>query len=66
MARILAALHRLERHPYAGRAGDEPGTRELVVEDHVVVYELRPDTGESTTAGDVYVLRVFGPGQQRL
>ena len=63
--RILAAIGGLRRYPYAGRVGDEPGTRELVVEAHVAVYELRPDTGDSATAGDVYVLRVFGPGQDR-
>jgi hypothetical protein len=24
---------------------------------------MNPDTGRNDTAGDVYVLRVFGPGQ---
>lgn len=63
--RILAAIDRLQRQPYAGRPGDEPGTRELIIEGHVAVYELRPDTGDNVTTGDVYVLRVFGPGQSR-
>jgi hypothetical protein len=30
-----------------------------------VLYEVYPDTGHSETAGDVRVLRVFGPGQSR-
>ena len=29
------------------------------------VYEVIPDTGRDETAGDVRVLRVFGPGQDR-
>jgi hypothetical protein len=27
--------------------------------------KVRPDTGRNETAGDVIVLRVFGPGQDR-
>jgi hypothetical protein len=42
-----------------------PGTRELPVEGHRIVYEVHPDTGNNVTAGDVTVLRVFGPGQSR-
>ena len=30
-----------------------------------VFYEIRFDTGRDQTAGDVRVLRVFGPGQDR-
>lgn len=37
----------------------------MIVQDHVVIYELDPDTGDSMTAGDVYVLRIFGPGRDR-
>ena len=29
------------------------------------LYESSPDTGRNETAGDVRVLRVFGPGQDR-
>jgi hypothetical protein len=28
-------------------------------------YEVHPDTGSNDTAGDVMVLRVYGPGQDR-
>ncbi len=51
--------------PYIGRRGDWLGTWMLIIQDHVVVYELQPDTGDSKTAGDVQVLRVFGPYQDR-
>lgn len=39
--------------------------RERHVEGHRIAYEVEPDTGEDATAGDVTVLRVFGPGQDR-
>ena len=42
-----------------------PGVRERHVEGYRVAYEVAADTGSNTTAGDVTVLRVFGPGQQR-
>jgi len=29
------------------------------------LYEFIPDTGRDETAGDVIVLRVYGPGQSR-
>ena len=31
--------------------------------EHRIVYRVDPDTGESSTAGDVRILAVFGPGQ---
>lgn len=34
-------------------------------EGHRVIYRVSPDTGSNSTAGDVQVLRVFGPGQSR-
>jgi hypothetical protein len=45
--------------------GEHENTRELSVEGHRVVYAVTPDTGSNATAGDVLVLRVFGPGQLR-
>jgi hypothetical protein len=45
---------------------EHPGTRELPCEGgYRALYEVHPDTGRSETAGDVRVLRVFGPGQLR-
>ena len=32
-------------------------------EGHRVIYRVDPDSGSNATAGDVLVLRVFGPGQ---
>lgn len=29
------------------------------------MFDVQPDTGRDETAGDVQVLRVFGPGQSR-
>ena len=39
--------------------------RERAVEGYVIVYEVVPDTGIDRTAGDVHVLRIFGPHQDR-
>ena len=62
---IAAALRRLRRTPCLYAKGEKPGTREASVEGHRVVYRVDPDTGHNATAGDVLVLRVFGPGQDR-
>lgn len=62
---ILAAIGRLRQHPSRYPHGDHPGTRRMAVEGHAVIYEVIPDTGHDATAGDVVVLRVFGPGQDR-
>ena len=45
--------------------GDQPGVRELSCEGHRVMYEVDPDTGRNDSAGDMLLLRVFGPGQDR-
>ena len=62
---ILAALANLPTTPCRYRRSDYPGTRRMTVEHHVVIYRVDPDTGDNETAGDVQVLRVFGPGQQQ-
>jgi plasmid stabilization system protein ParE len=62
---IAAAIRRLRQNPCRYVRGEHPGTRQMVVEGHVVVYVVDPDTGRDKTAGDVLVLRVFGPGQSR-
>lgn len=62
---IGAALRRLRRAPYLYQIGERPGTREATAGGHRIVYRISPDTGSNTTAGDVLVLRVFGPGQRR-
>jgi len=27
------------------------------------MFRVSPDTGDNTTAGDVFIIRIFGPGQ---
>jgi plasmid stabilization system protein ParE len=63
---ILVAIERLVEHPCLYPLGDHPGVRELpCAGGYRALYEVTPDTGRSETAGDVRVLRVFGPGQDR-
>ena len=58
---ITAAIRDLGEFPLAWPKGEAPGTRERVVAEHIIVFEVDNDIG----AGDVTVLRVFGPGQNR-
>lgn len=62
---IRAAIRRLKTMPCLHARGERPGTRELSVEGHRIVYAVNPDTNRNDTAGDVLVLAVFGPGQDR-
>ncbi len=50
--------------PYRGRPSrDFKGCRQLIVSGYRIIYEIHPDTGDRATAGDVYILAIFGPGQ---
>lgn len=62
---IRSAIQRLKRGPCLYPFGDYPGVREMPCQGHRVIYVATPDTGINKTAGDVLVLRVFGPGQDR-
>lgn len=62
---IRAAIQRLRHYPCLYAAGAVPGVRELPCGGYRVIYEVAPDTGDNKTAGDVRVLRIFGPGQLR-
>jgi plasmid stabilization system protein ParE len=62
---IRAGIRALKKDPVLWPRGAKVGTRELHVEGHTVVYTVDPDTGLRKTAGNVTVLRVFGPGQDR-
>jgi hypothetical protein len=37
----------------------------MICQGHIVIYSQHPDTGRNDMAGDVTVLRIFGPGQLR-
>ncbi len=66
LAAIRADIRRLRADPCQWPVGDTPGVRELsAAGGYRVLYEVQPDTGRSATAGDVRVLRVYGPGQNR-
>jgi plasmid stabilization system protein ParE len=62
---IRTAIRRLKKSPCLFAVGVHPHVRELPVAGHRVMYVIEPDTGRNDTAGDVIVLRVFGPGQSR-
>lgn len=63
---IRNSIRQLRDHPCLYPVGQHPGVRELPCEGgYRALYRLHPDTGYNETAGDVRVLRVFGPGQNR-
>ena len=65
LAALGGAVRDLRNHPCRWPKGGHAGVRERQVEGHRIAYEVVPDTGNDATAGDVTVLRVFGPGQDR-
>ncbi|MBW8815938.1 MAG: type II toxin-antitoxin system RelE/ParE family toxin [Caulobacterales bacterium] len=65
LATIRDAVRDLRQHPCRWPVGDHPGVRERTVGGYRIAYEVRPDTGRDATAGDVDVLRVFAPRQDR-
>ena len=65
MKAIRAAINRLRHFPCLYPLGDQAGVREMPCGGHRVIYAVDPDTGRNDDAGDVLVLRVFGPGQSR-
>lgn len=62
---ILQAMRDLERHPPIGAPSEEPGVRERVVEEHTVIYRVQNDTGVAGQGGDIEVIRIWQPGQNR-
>jgi plasmid stabilization system protein ParE len=66
LAAIRADIRGLRQHPCLRPFGDISGIREMqTAGGWRVLDEVFPDTGDSATAGDVRVLRVYGPGQDR-
>jgi plasmid stabilization system protein ParE len=59
------AIRDLRRHPCRWPIGDHPGIRERSVGGYRILYEVSLDTGDDATAGDVRILRIFGPYQDR-
>ena len=63
---IRDAVRALRTEPITWRrSADHPAYRERPVAGYVIVYRVEPDTDDRRTAGDVLVIRVFGPGQDR-
>ncbi len=63
---ILSAIEGLRDHPCRWPLGRHSGVRErLCAGGWRAFYEVDPDTGRDDTAGDVRVLRVYPPGQDR-
>jgi hypothetical protein len=65
LRQIRAAIGQLKVAPCRWPEGEHPSVREIPVAGYRVMYEIHPDTGDDKTAGDVWVLRVFGPRQLR-
>jgi hypothetical protein len=66
MAAIRTDIRRLKQSPCLYPVGQYAGVRELpCAGGYRALYEVHPDTGRDETAGDVLVLRVYGPGQDR-
>jgi plasmid stabilization system protein ParE len=66
LAAVWVSLERLREHPCRYPVGHHTDARELpCAGGYRALYEVSPDTGRDETAGDVRVLRVFGPGQSR-
>jgi plasmid stabilization system protein ParE len=63
--RIAKAVRDLRSDPVQWPKGNEPGTRQRVIDEYTIIYSVNPDTNDRLTAGDVYVLRVYGRGQDR-
>jgi plasmid stabilization system protein ParE len=63
---IRTSIRRLRQHPCLHPVGDHSGVRELPCQGgYRALFRVNPDTGRDDTAGEVPMLRVFGPGQDR-
>jgi plasmid stabilization system protein ParE len=62
---IRTALRDLGNHPSRLPLGQHAGVRERFVAGYRLMYIVDPDTGSDHTAGNVTVLRIYGPGQSR-
>jgi plasmid stabilization system protein ParE len=65
LSSIRSAIKELRQYPCRWPEGEHQGVRERPVEGYMIMYEIHLDTGDNRTAGDVQILRVFGPHQLR-
>jgi hypothetical protein len=66
LAAIWSAIEQLREQPCLWAVGLHASVRELpCAGGYRALYEVQPDTGHDDTAGDVLVLRIYGPGQSR-
>ncbi|MBV9539521.1 MAG: type II toxin-antitoxin system RelE/ParE family toxin [Acidisphaera sp.] len=66
LAALRTTIEQLRTHPCRYPVGRHRGVRELPCPGgYRAPYEVAPDTGRDADAGDVIVLRVYGPGQDR-
>ena len=66
LAAIWSSIEALRENPCRYPVGQHRGVRELPCDGgYRALYRVIPDTGRDDTAGDVRVLRVYGPGQDR-
>lgn len=65
VARIVNAIDELAERPVNFPKGVWPGTRTRFVEGHRIVYRVENDTDDNATAGDVEIIRIWCPRQNR-
>jgi hypothetical protein len=66
MTAITTQIRNLKKNPCQWPAGHESSIREMPCPGgYRVLYKVVPDTGSNQTAGNVVVLRVYGPRQNR-
>jgi plasmid stabilization system protein ParE len=64
-AALREARSALRTHPYLGAPSEAfPGHRQHVVSSYRIIHRIDPDTGDSSTAGDVRIVTLFGPGER--
>jgi len=66
LSSMISAINELPAAPRRWPGSlDHPGYRTCVVAGYVIVYRLDPDGDDPSAEGDVLVLRVFAPKQDR-
>ncbi len=63
LSRIEAAIANISSAPYAHPAGPMNGTRVLVRERHRIFYVPIPSPAGADEAGEILIIRIYGPGQ---